>query len=577
MATVSFSALIEDAQTQIHSAGYTADLWSPDSATRREDEEEALATPFPAQMFAALQCFQWFFTALADRRRAWVHLAAECQAGKTGAVTGLIRLVLANAPKIGITAQRIFVTTGMSDDAWKKQTRERLPHCLRENVHHNGSLQKVREQIARLASRDGGLRNILILIDESHIASSVGNRPNKMIYDAVRAYAPKPEEWAALNIRFLTISATDPAKVLTMETSEVPSQVVRLQTTDAYQSVQKLQDAGRLRPVEDFGDLHKEKALQELKRAVATYATPRYHVLRPRAGKQAEVMELLQREFPGCAVTGWDATRKQKKGDDGSSMTSFADINDLLSQAPEKHHFVLLKNMLYAAKTLDDTFVGVLWDRVGGKDDTNLQSLLGRACGYGKSKDTIVYASQQTVSNYIGFWKELCSNPAFSAELDVPAARVDKKMPGIKSDGTNDGGCIVRTTTTHATPFNTAVTTGGNSSEEEARPAREVANEDNFASEWREFATFEEARQWAPNVHTKKTDENGFYLTSTTAGARKLRYDEIIAMEGGKKTANLPWKALKVGHAVHRLYVGYKDEHDPTTAVFIVRKLTRNA
>jgi hypothetical protein len=290
-------------------------------------------------------------------------------------------------------------------------------------------------------------------------------------------------------------------------------------------------------------------------------------------------MELLQREFPGCAVTGWDATRKQKKGDDGSSMTSFADINDLLSQTPEKHHFVLLKNMLYAAKTLDDTFVGVLWDRVGGKDDTNLQSLLGRACGYGKSTDTTVYASDQTVSNYLGFWKELCSNPAFSAELDVPPTVVRDKMPGIKSDASTDGGCIVRTATTHATPFNTAVTTGGNSShEEEARPEREVVNEDNFACEWREFASLEEARKWAPGVGKKlKMDDDGFLLTSIRVKAEKLRYDDVVRRQGGKKTANANVSAMKVGSVNHRLYVGYKDEHDPTTAVFIVRKLTRNA
>ena len=37
--------------------------------------------------------------------------------------------------------------------------------------------------------------------------------------------------------------------------------------------------------------------------------------------------------------------------------------------------------MFYAAKRLHDEHAGIFFDRVGAKDDTNLQSLLGRACG----------------------------------------------------------------------------------------------------------------------------------------------------------------------------------------------------
>ncbi len=525
-------------------------------------------------MLAALQCFQWMFTALATRR-VWIHIAAEMQAGKTGVVTALIRLMLKNAQKLRITPDRIFVLTGMSDDAWKKQTQVRLPACLRANVHHNGGLSKTAAKLISLNEREGGLRNILIVLDESHIASAKNNLPNKLIYCTIRNLVPV-SEWEERNIRFITISATDPAKVLVMASSEVPCRIVRLQTTADYQSVRTLKESGRVRPVGRFGDIHTDAAVAELKRAVSTFTTPRYHILRVRAGKHADCKERLEREFPGCRVEQWDATRKATGGSEEASTVSMKDINELLEQEPPRTTFILLKNMFYAAKTVEDKYVGVFWDRVGGKDDTNLQSLLGRACGYGKSKDTIIYCSEQTVDNYISFWKELCSNPEFPAELEVPVNRVDKKMAGIKATAQGGAGCKVGASVTYATPFSgggSGSSGGGGSSS-----TREVANENDFDHEWKEFATWEEARAWGGStIRRVESGEDGFVLSSADGPKKKLRYDDIMRIKSGKKTANMDWKKLKSlregGRPAHRLYVGYRNEHDATTAVYVVRRL----
>jgi hypothetical protein len=50
----------------------------------------------------------------------WVHLAAEMQAGKTGVINALFRLILSNCHRIGITPNRIFTLTGMSDEDWQE-------------------------------------------------------------------------------------------------------------------------------------------------------------------------------------------------------------------------------------------------------------------------------------------------------------------------------------------------------------------------------------------------------------------------------------------------------------------------
>jgi hypothetical protein len=148
-------------------------------------------------------------------------------------------------------------------------------------------------------------------------------------------------------------------------------------------------------------------------------------------------------------VVAWDSTTPRTAGDEGGSesTTSLDDINDLLSAPPETHSFVLLKSMFYAAKTMEDKHVGILWDRLGGVmggDNARLQSLLGRACGYNKSKDTIIYTSLDTVTRYLTFWRELCYSVDAEVETaDHTASALHRRMPGVVAVGTKDGGVKV--------------------------------------------------------------------------------------------------------------------------------------
>ena len=162
-----------------------------------------------------------------------------------------------------------------------------------------------------------------------------------------------------------------------------------------------------------------------------------YHILRPSVGKQERVRTLLEAKFPDAQIIDWDAnskTKSKKIASDGDSSTEdLDDINTILLEQPERTTFIILKNMLYAAKTMEDTNVGVLYDRINGKDDTTLQSLLGRACGYGKSQNTLIYTSKQTISNYETCWRDLCSRPETPLLVNIPATLIDKRMNGVKA------------------------------------------------------------------------------------------------------------------------------------------------
>jgi hypothetical protein len=575
-----FSGHLADAQMSMDNAGYSTRLWVPEFGWENETEASEME-PKPPQLLAAITLFIKLF--ICSDVRVWAHLAAEMQAGKTGVMTTFIRLVLANAAKLGYRPNRIFILTGMNDDAWKKQTRERMPSQIRENVQHSKGLGKIAEALGRLKERDGGdtLSNVIVFMDESHIAAAHHNQPYKQIWATLQNLCPL-SQWQEKGIRVITISATDPAKVMAIsaETS-LPTAVVRLQTDDNYQSVKSLRAAHRIRYTEDFGDLHKDEdsAIEEIQRCIEEdFADePLFHLLRPRVGKQDVVEHRLREAFPDCNIIRWDAAANSSRKGSGSEASSsgcdLEDINKILCEAPETTTFVLLKNMFYAAKTLDDTHVGILYDRIGSKDDTNLQSLLGRACGYGKSDRTIVYTSHQTVKNYRKCWRELCSNPAAPQLINVPKSHLDRKMTGITAAAVKKGeSCALGVAPSVANPLGrpdpSIVAAGGGTA------PRAVANEDDFKSKWKEFESLEEAKEWASHIRKPKM-KNGFYQTSTTKGAKTLRYAEVQAMKGGKKTANLPWKSLEVGKSVHRLYVGYKDEDDPDSAVFVVRRLTR--
>ncbi len=575
-----FSGHLADAEMVLVSKGFTTELWVPEFGWETE-AEAAEMTPEPPQRLAAIQLFNQLY--VCGDVRVWAHLAAEMQAGKTGVVTTFIRLVLANAAKLRMRPNRIFVLTGMSDDAWKMQTRSRMPIQVRENVQHSKGLAKVATAFERLREADGtaSLSNVIVFLDESHIAAAQHNQPYKQVWAKLQELCPLAE-WQAKNIRVITISATDPAKVMAISAeTRLPAAVVRLQTTADYQSVETLVQQERVRYTDDFGDLHDPKAIAELKRCIDDEfgGMPFYHILRPRVAKQMEVARLLREAFPHSSIVTWDASSNAARGagaGDGSSGCDLNDINEVLAETPAVTTFVLLKNMFYAAKTLDDTNVGILYDRVGSKDDTNLQSLLGRACGYGKSDMTIVYTSRQTVENYLTCWRQLCSNPNAPRLQNVPMSRLDRKMTGVQATTQVRGkSSMLSVAPSVRTPLGKAdagalVAAGGGGA------PRADANEENFESNWFVFKSFAEAKAYAPRLHQPEM-QNGFYLSSTTGKKVVLRLDEVLAMKGGKKTAHMPWGTLEVGKSVCRLYVGYERINDPSTAVFIVRRLTRLA
>lgn len=562
MSTCDTKERIREREALIKDSGFKVGLGSI------RDETEL----FPPQVLAAYEIFYAMFVAVS--KRAWVHLVADMQSGKTGVVVGLLRLVLINyqSHTLNISKKNVMVITGMNDKSWAVQTRERVPDAVKSNIYFSKTLTKAEKVIERQGELSGGhLENLLIIIDESHIAHHITNQVTLRIYQKIMQFAPM-SEWSERNIRILTVSATDPSKVISADAlgTRFETRVVRLLTTDKYQSIQTLLESGRLRWFQDLGLLgNKEESFTHLQRLIDSFDTPHYHIVRPVSRQHSYACSRLRR-ISGVVVIEYDAstTSSKSRDDDDSSFTDFEDINELLATPPVTHTIIVLKNMFYAAKTLDDTYVGVMWDRSSTKDSTALQSLLGRACGYSKSKDTIVVCDAGVTSRYFEIWNDVTQRTSVTYDTTLePHIKKEEMMM------TTDGGMIPQEQiVSPGMPYGATASFLGI-----AVKSREQIREDDFEVKWDRFDTFDNVKKVHRRLQKRKPNENGFILSALSDKKKILtKVDLEHAMSQGITSYVDPRKIKKVGGQRSKLFVIYENAGDPSSLYcFAVKVVTR--
>jgi hypothetical protein len=312
--------------------------------------------------------------------------------------------------------------------------------------------------------------------------------------------------------------------------------------------------------------------LQQIHRWYA--GAPLYHIIRPRPKQMSIVEEALTKLMPSARIIRWDAASNAARADDASenSSESMEDINALLESEPEVPTFILLKNMFYASKTLNDTYVGILHDRASAKDDTNLQSLLGRACGYGKSTKTHIFTTKSTVTNWLEVWEKLCPRTGTYIP-DREAKTLDGKMAGLKARDASAGGAALSISSKRATPFTPAdVAASAASSSNAAAPspfdAAAPARRSNQTCdvELEEFPTMEAlCARWsviAPGDRAPRTpnQKDGEFHCSLGGKSKRCSVDEVRAFCVGTRGWGSGITTAEEGEFVKRVYVGYEGD-----------------
>jgi hypothetical protein len=331
------------------------------------------------------------------------------QTGKTGCMIAIVEMTMTMAGcDTKINPDNIFVITGLSSTDWREQTKERMPNTLLPNVYHRGEMKKLKAKLR-------GLSDVLILIDEVHIASKENMTIDGMLREiGVKDITVLREK----NINIIQFSAT-PNRILDdLKLWGAMARHVVMQPGAGYRGVNELLSSGRVYDAKDLfisddptasmSPTDRERrhtaikpakdAIRELKERIGScYIEPKYHIIRlPTGAKFDTVRGRFLAEFGN---TGFEHVTCTSTSDE-------TEVQSLIEHPPAKHTIVYIKEHLRCAVTLSPKKnLGILYDRPSKNDDVMVQGLAGRTFGYEACDDVIVYTSIDSLKNYQKVWE----------------------------------------------------------------------------------------------------------------------------------------------------------------------------
>jgi len=322
-----------------------------------------------------------------------VTLCAPPQWGKTG-----VSLYVAyHMCLMRTNPENVFFITGMSDRSWLDQTRERMLPCWKNNVYHRNTLHKMRDKILEVDK----MRDILLIVDECHLANKKDFILGQ-IFDELSLN--DPSRLKLKNIKILQISAT-PSNAL-MDGEEWSSYHERItpRMNDGYVSFQGFIQEDRVRETKNLGDLEEcEEYIEEV-----TEGSPKYHFIRSVSNGLSGSLSYKQISSNLKSI----CMKENHSFIEMNMEKTSGEIKKLyknLSKQPHEHTFILIKNMLGASKTIDDSFIGSIHESTPSVKDysSEVQGLPGRLCGWTKRKTNgpILYCSQEILEEYIKLYE----------------------------------------------------------------------------------------------------------------------------------------------------------------------------
>ena len=331
-----------------------------------------------------------------DRSTLSVSAIAPCQSGKTGA---MIALVGESMKHHEILLENIFLITGHSSKSWEEQTRTRLPDCLSSRVFHRNNLLAFRSIVATK-------RNVLIIIDEMHIAAG----EQKSLHNLFKSLGfMNSETMRQQDIKIAEFSATPDGVIDSRikQWGKHEHKTVKGEPGPNYMSLEKYDESGRLREAEDLTGFTRdgcravhEKAKENLSDLIVEiqrfYGEDyRHHIIRMPQHKDAQAM--LKANIEECIGNVFEVKTWAEARDEISCLDTFLKVK------PPKHTFILVKEMLRCADTIEKRHLGVVYERYSKNpsDSAQIQGLLGRVCGYGVPDDILVYVKLESVRKYM--------------------------------------------------------------------------------------------------------------------------------------------------------------------------------
>jgi len=303
-----------------------------------------------------------------------ITFVSSPQWGKTGVAVHLMYMM-------DLPPQNIFLISGMSDKQWKAQTKERVLPCFKNQVFHRNDLVKMS---ALLKDK----QNVLIIIDECHFGSENNQTLNRCLFASNILDINNMQK---NNIKIVCISAT-PGNVLldAKRWGTYHETVIAHNTNPLYTGFDTLLREQRIMSCPNLKKVEEVEALFDF--IENRFKTPRYHIIRSstRMLLDSKILELIGNKRYTFMM--YNSLQNEKLS-----------IDALLNTKPSNHHFIFIKGYWRAAKTLNDTHIGICLDQ--SKDYTcTVQGLGGRLLGYNRqSGDSapVLFGNIDAIEEYI--------------------------------------------------------------------------------------------------------------------------------------------------------------------------------
>jgi hypothetical protein len=387
--------------------------WNLDMEEMRESN---ISTIFRNQEEVARQIVDNF-----ENKQIAIQLAiGKTQSGKTGCMISLVDQYLSRNV---IPLKNIFLITGLSSKDWISQCRHRFPNIFANNIFHCNQMKEFEEKVE-------SLQNILVIMDEAHIAS----RKYQTIHLVFSRLRWNLNHLLENDIKVVQFSATPDGLIYTLQLikwKECHWQKVIIPTSEGYFGYKDIKRTGR---AIQFVENNEIEYIKQYLTSMLTYEEPRFLIVRESGTKSQterhrnrrdkkkvtpeifhKIVASLQIQFPEH-LHKFNTTKCHYYAMKGN----VTDINKLLKSPPSsgKHEILIVRELMKCSHTIPKRYIGVAVERTTkgarANDSFVIQSLLGRLCGY-EPHDAICYTDLTIADSYELLFEENFSNEVLNA------------------------------------------------------------------------------------------------------------------------------------------------------------------
>lgn len=322
-----------------------------------------------------------------DRTLLHVLAVALTQSGKTGSMLSLIQHCLAS-PQLSLPTSHIFVITGHSSIDWLQQTKDRFPLSIHPRIFHRNNLDLFVNAVS-------GLNNLLIIIDEVHIAAGF-TQTIRSAFESAGLF--NYDDLYSRDVKMAHFTAT-PDAIASFKLMPC-SRTLFMDPPPLYTSIFNLAEQGRVYQYKDLCGFNRatrvvNPAVLDNIREITPFLSnvPKYHIIRTH---HALLHFITINNFKKVFA---DSCRY-------ISETAISSLDALLDTPPLIHTFIFIKEKLRCAKTIPKLHLGVLYDRFSHSVSQSaiIQGLAGRITGYHDNRDAVLFTNIQVIQDFQLLW-----------------------------------------------------------------------------------------------------------------------------------------------------------------------------